>query len=128
MNTTAAETHTVVIGSVYVGNGTKQHIAEVTVFTEIKFGQERTAYSRPSVGCGSARWGRGGFSSSHSVAEISDRIEIAADASFLQRIVALRSQAGQAVNAMIELAGENACEKCVKEYRRIAELQEGVTA
>ena len=128
MNANAVETHQVVIGAVYVGGGTKQHIAEVTVFTETRFGQDRTGYSRPSVGCGSARWGRGGFSSSHSVTELSDRIEIAADATYLERIVALRSQAAKAADALIELAGDDACQKCVREYRRIAAHQKGVAA
>lgn len=117
MNTTTTEITTKVIGAVFVGNGTKQHIVEVVVAgTENRYGRERTLYSRPSVACGSAKWGRSGWSASHSVAELTDRWEIPADLDYIEASRLGGPFRKQAAAALREMAGVDACEKCLKDY------------
>jgi len=118
-----SEIQTKVMAAVYIGNGTKMHIVEATVKgTEFRYGRENTLYTATGVYCGSVRWTGLGRSMSHSLDEIGDRWTVAADATPAEKFEASRPYRAKAAEALVELAGANACEKCLRDFKKIAEF------
>jgi hypothetical protein len=115
---TEIKTYTQALVGTYIGSGTKLHLVEAVI--------DGNKYAMWSVTCGSNRGLGNGRHMQHGIVELGARYETTSVMGWAEKCDAQSPTLAGAAEALE--AQPNACEKCLKEAKRLAAFRAGVAA